>query len=264
MNAESTASLSSLPRVTPRLAPALGGIWRLTWRRVFAPRRALGSGLLLVILGLLTYLFAARPEDHDYFEWVYGFMLLLVTPIVAFLAGAGAVREDLKSGAVDYVMTRSVSRPAYVIFKYVAQVICNLIAGWALVAFLLAVGGFAGQGGLMSELSRLLVVVTGAITAFTALGFFCGTLTSRYMVLGLFYAGVIEAGLGNIPIQINALSIARHLRVFLEGMGYRALTFTGETWSAAGLLAVISLGLVGVATLVFSRQEFIGSKEKDA
>ncbi len=263
MNPSASASFTSAPAVAPRLLPMLGGIWRLTWRRVFAPSKSLMTGLMLLVLGVLTYRIGTRGDPNPYWEWSYNFVYSTLVPILAFMGGAGALREALKPGAVDYLSTRPVPRPLYVLFSYLAQTLCGLIAGAALVGFMFAIGAAGNRPGLLAELPRALSVVGAGTVAFTALGFGMGAVTRRYMLLGLLYAGLIEAGLGNIPIQINKLSIARHLRVLLDGAGLESLRWTGEVWGALGLVAVVSLALVGLAMGIFARMEFLGAREKD-
>ena len=256
--------LTSQPRVAPRLMPALGGIWRLTWRRVFAPNRAIMAIVLLGALGLLTFRFASRSSTGEYFDWINGFVMGATLSILAFLGGAGAVRESLKPGSVDYLSTRPVPRPLHVLFGYLSQTACGLIAGLGLIGFLYAVGSFGGAANLAAELPRQVVLMSAGVVAFTALGYGMGALTNRYMILGLLYAGVIEAGLGNIPIQINKLSISRHIHLLQDGAGLRALSWNATTLGALGTLLLIATVLVGVAMAVFARMEFMGSKEKDA
>ena len=81
-----------------------------------------------------------------------------------------------------------------------------------------------------------------------------GAVTSRYLILGLLYAGLIEGAVGNIPIQINKLSILRHLREVIWGLGETSLGVS------AGWLALIAMVLVAGAAALFSTKEFIGEK----
>jgi len=83
----------------------------MTWRAMLP--LAVGVGVLL----LMTYLI----DRDEVVSWAETFVLMTVLPILAFEAGARAVREDLKPGAVDYLITRPIPRWAYVIFKYVGQ-----------------------------------------------------------------------------------------------------------------------------------------------
>ncbi|WP_221032634.1 hypothetical protein [Actomonas aquatica] len=265
MSASTTSSSDPFaPRVTPRLAPALGGVWRLTWRRVFAPGRAITPAVMLALIGLVTYRFASHADPLAWVEWVNQFLLIVVVPVLAFLGGAGAIREGLKPGAVDYLSTRPVPRSAYVLFCYLAQTACGLIGVLFFIGFLAAIGLAGGNPTVMAELPRQLIVGPAAVIAFTALGFGMGSLTNRYMILGLVYAGLIEAALGSIPIQINKLSLLRHLRVVVDGSGLEPFALDADSLAALGLLALVTMGLVGLAMAVYARMEFLGAKEKDA
>lgn len=257
------ASPALSPGVPPRLASAFGGIWRLTWRRVFAPARWLPVGVLLIVLGGLTYLVAQDNDVGSFSRWTTGFFMTALVPIVAFLSGAGAVREGLKPGAVDYLMTRPVPRPAYVVFKYVAQLGCALPIALAGLGMMLAIGA-SQEVSVGVAWPRLALAMIGGVSAFLALGFLCGAFTSRYLILGLVYAGLIEAVVGSIPIQINRLSILRHLRVIMETDGVAIFQGTAGLASAVGILTLITLILVGLSAALFSTREFLGEKHKDA
>jgi len=99
-------------------------------------------------------------------------------------------------------------------------------------------------------------VTMAGVSAFLALGFLMGSLTSRYVLLGLFYAGLIEAAVGNIPTQLNNLSILRHLRIALSGH----IRESGPIVQEIGLVFLIAVGLLATAMLIFSRKEFIGKR----
>ena len=45
-------------------------------------------------------------------------------PVIAFVAGGGMIREDMKAGTVDYVLTRPVRRPVVVLARFVSQLVC--------------------------------------------------------------------------------------------------------------------------------------------
>ncbi len=255
----SSANLTAMPRVTPRLASAFAGLLRLTWSRQWTMRNGVSLLALVAALGGLTYLTAANPNPRAWEDWIEHGFLTAIMPVLAFMAGAGAVREDLKPGAVDYIMTRPLSRWVYVLFKYISQATVALTIGALALGLMVGIGAVEQVAWL--PVARLAITLVGGTLAFLGLGFAFGALTSRYMVFGLAYAGLVEAAVGNIPIQLNQLSILRHLRVILRGAGFDG--GAGPVGSA-GWLLVITLVLIAVAAGVFAMKEFVGEKGGDA
>lgn len=260
MSRSAVSELTSQPRVAPRLAPALGGLLRLAWAQQLTLRKGLTALAILAGLGGLTYLMATNVDVEAWDDWIANAFLSAIVPVMAFMAGAGAVRDDLKPGAVDYMMTRPLPRWAYVIFKYISHATVAVTAGLLALALMLVIGAAVDVAWM--PVGRLVAALVGGVLAFLGLGFMCGALTSRYMIFGLLYAGLVEAAVGNIPIQLNQLSILRHLRVILHAGG--DVEVGAGPLGSAGWLAVITLVLLGVAALVFATKEFIGEKGGDA
>jgi ABC-2 type transport system permease protein len=252
MNESGVNSVATGPRVKPRIGAAFQGVVRLMWAQQFTFSAMLPLAAGVAVLSVMTFLINRQQVG----DWAETFILMTVLPILAFETGARAVREDLKPGAVDYLITRPIPRWAYVLFKYVGQLSVTLTK--ALLGMVVIVGLIRGLGAEINSIPLWLVGLVGGVSAFMALGFLMGTLTSRYLILGLFYAGLIEGAVGNIPIQLNKLSILRHLReLYLPGGDAAA-------WPSVGFLALIVMVLVGVAAGLFSTKEFIGEKGGEA
>jgi ABC-2 type transport system permease protein len=248
----------------PSLLHAWGGVWRLTTGRMFSPGRWLAGGVLLVLLGVLSWLAMTGGGGELFYDWATSFYLLVLVPVVAFLAGAGAMREDAQSGTVDYVVTRPVPRSLYVVYRYVAQLGWAQVFGLAGLGVLLGVAVIRQVPGVLAMAPVLVATQALAILAFLALGFLCGALTSRYLVLGLTYGAVVEIGLGHIPIQLNRLSILHHLRRLLEPSAPGAEASASPAWgSTTGLLLLITALLVAAAAGWFATREFAGDQPKD-
>ncbi|GAB5562331.1 MAG: hypothetical protein SynsKO_39780 [Synoicihabitans sp.] len=258
ISAENAPTPTFAPRVTPRLGPAFGGVLRMTWGQHWVLRNIIWATIIIAALALVGYLIGSRGGPQGYVNWVNNVLLMMSIPIYAFDAGARAIREDLKPGAVDYIITRPVPRWAYAIFKYISQwLVTATLAGSALGGMLLV--------GVVLEIPltlmpRQIAVLVAAVTAFQALGFLLGSITSRYLLLGLLYAGIVEAAVGNIPLQLNNLSILRHLWVVLGG----PMQVKGPAGQELALVFVIGVVLLGGAVLIFSRKQFMGKKSDDA
>ncbi len=252
MSSSAESSVEFNPRVTPRLLPALGGVFRLTWAQQMLPRNIIMAVLVVAGFSAVGYLMG-KSGSTGFINWIDRMLLLICVPIFAFETGARAIREDLKPGAVDYVITRSLPRWAYPLFKYISQWVVLALLGTATLGVLLLIGRF-----LDIEVGSVFVrtgVLLAGLSAFQALGFFLGCLTSRYLLLGLLYAGVVEAAVGAVPVQLNNLSILRHLMIALDGYNPAA---------ELGLVILIALGLLAAATGWFVRLEFIGKKSDEA
>jgi len=252
---------------SPRLRHAFGGVWRLTFPGFLSLRRLLLLAGLLGALALLTLATTPAASPGLFFDWMIKFYLTFLLPVLAFISGAGALRDDLKPETVDYVFTRPVPRPAFVVFKYLSHV-AGLQANCLLaLGVLLGVGAFRQVPGLFAALPLLLLAQVLAIGVFTAFGFLCGTLTARYLIVGLFYAGVVELGIGNIPTQLSRLSLTHQLKAMLQPLATAA---SGSALPAQGtattavLLGLVSAVMLGTAAVVFGWRELAGGKPKES
>lgn len=254
------APVFSPPRVTTHLAHAWGGVWRLTFRRFLMPGHWLTLGIGLAVL---TMLFAGGPRGGGpsrFLDWTISFYLTFLVPALAFMSAGGAMRDEMKSGTVDYVLTRPVPRPAFVVFKYLAHTLCTQID------FLFAFGVAAvfsvihGVPGFTAMAPKLLVCQALLVAGFSGLGFLCGTISSRYVVFGLAYAGLIEGGVGQIPTQLSRLSMTHQVRDLLQPLWKETVdlaTLPGWFGTTTILLGFCAVTVAAAAT-IFSVRELSG------
>jgi hypothetical protein len=161
------------------------------------------------------------------------------------------------------VLTRPVPRPAFVVFKFVAHTLCTQLD------FLVAFGvvlGFAVAHDVPNLVSFSFKILFGQVlmvTAFSAFGFLCGILSSRYVIIGLAYAGIIEVGVGQIPTQISRLSMTHQMRellgILLDHIEPQAAspTLAGTTGIVLAFTAVTLVATAAICTL----REFTGPSE---
>lgn len=261
------------PRVAPHAFHALGGIWRL------ASHRFRTVSYWLVLLGMLAVLVVlsipAAPSEvvaqKRFLPWAAGFYGCFLVPILSFITAAGALRDDLGAASVDYVLTRPVRRPLYVIFRYAVHVGVTQISFLFALGVVVAIGLFWNVAGLGPAIPRLLAAQFCGILVFSALGFLCGLLTSRYVIVGLLYGAAVEIGLGGIPTQLNQVSLIRHLLAVVQpalGDGGWAITRSSLVALPSAAFSVLVLCVVAVAAVAltaifFSRREFAGSAARD-
>ncbi len=258
-----TATTFSPPRVTMNLAHAWGGLWRLTFRQLLQPSHLLGLGVGFAVLVLVFVAGSRGTRPAEFVQWLSNFYVCFLVPALAFISTAGAMRDGMKSSAVDYLLTRPLPKPAYVVFKYVAHMLCTQLD--FIVAFAIVIAFASGMQvpELGAVLVKLLFGQVLMIAAFSAFGVLAAVITSRYVVIGLGYTGVIEMGLGQIPTQLSQLSMTHLMRDTLASL----LRPSAETVAAHGLAATTGIVLlfvaimVGAAVAVFSLREQSGPAE---
>lgn len=260
-------------RVTPRLLHAFGGVWRLTSRRFFTPGywlTLLGLLVVLVVLSIPATPTQASAQD-GLLPWAAGFYVCFIVPVLSFIAAAGTLRDDLSGATVDYILTRPVRRPAFVAFRYLSQMAATQISFLFSFATIVGLFVFWEVPDFAAALPLLLLGQVCAIITFSAMGFLCGCLTSRYVIVGLLYGAVVEVGLGNTPTQLSLASLMRHVLALVHpllGEGGWAISKTFAD-SAGGLTSVaillgVSAAAVALTAAMFSLREFAGTAGREA
>jgi len=262
----STSPAPLVAPAAPSLRKAFGGIWRLTFRRFLAPSQWTIPAILLAALALIAFATVREGYGRLFLRWTSGFYLTFLVPILAFLSGAGAIRDEMKPATVDYILTRPVRRPAFVVFKFLSHLACLQVGFLLAFGVLIAVGMYRHIPALFATLPWLLLAQAVAVTAFAAFGLLCGTLTSRYLIVGLVYGGIVEAAIGRVPTQLNRLSMVHQLRALLEqvlpGMN-PTLPPTQSPLTIVGLLLAFSAVMIAAAAMSFAFQELAGARTNE-
>jgi ABC-2 type transport system permease protein len=261
----SSAPATTVPalRVAPNSLHAFGGVWRLTYLRFRAPGQWVPLLAVLAVLALFVTAIVRDGGARVYFSMMRGFYLTFMVPFMAFLSGGGAMRDEMKGGSVDYVLTRPLRRPVFVVFKFVSHLACIQVLFLLGLVVMLAIAGFRHIPGVWPVLPWLLLSQVLLVTAFSAFGFFAGVLNSRFIIIGLLYGGMVEAGIGHAKIQLNRLALTHQVQAMLEPL----LPFgpavpvpgPGPLDTTVFILIYAAVMLVLAAT-VFSFQELLGAK----
>lgn len=245
---------------------AWGGVWRLTLARFLTARHLLVFFILAALfIALSAANYRPRRPFGGYWDWMCAFYLTVLLPALSFMSGAAAIREDLKSNTVDYVFTRPISRIWYVVYRFFAHLGCLQVGYLLLLGGLWAIGDRRGVTNLNEALPALLAAQMGVITAFVAFGFLAGTISSRYLLLGLLYVAVIEVGLGSIPTQLSRLAITHVVRSMVQPYWYKAppVIAGAPVGESLVLLLAFATGMVALAAIIFSRRQFTGASNTD-
>lgn len=256
----------SAPRLPGWLA-TWSGLWGITWRSVWAGRRlpvlvilALASPLL-AWLGLRTSSLDLRP---DWINWITSVHFGLVIPLWCLIAFGSFIRDEIQAGTMGFLLTRPLTRSRLLLLRWV----CTLLA--AQVPLAVSTSGlglialFLGIPQALSLTPLLLAAQCVVIFAYGAIAALIGLITRKYLLLGLVYGFVVEIGIGQIPTNINTLSVARHSRTLLDQFNAMALNkpaLPAEIAWAIGMLLVLTLAYLIAATVLFNIREYNQSEE---
>lgn len=243
------------------------GVWQLTYPRLLTLNRLLLLAGLLLVAGVVAH--ALIPNDVTglvargrYLSVVVAVFVCILAPAFAFLSAAGSMRDDMSGRTVDYVLTRPVRRSRFVVFKYLAQLPQIQLQALLALGVALAIGVLGGVPGLAEAAVPLMLVQVLVVFAFAALGLLCAVLTSRYVVVGLIYAVIVEIGVGRIPTQLNRLSLTQQARELLAGLKYAGVPeVTTSAGTSVGIILALAVVWTAVAALIFAFRELSAAEE---
>lgn len=186
----------------------------------------------------------------------FGLLVPLLIMIYGIATGARAIAGDEESGYLDVVLTHPVSRTRLLLHRFASLATgAVLIAGVVFLAMLairssaqldtVPIGGFAGQ----CLNAALLACTFGALAiALGAAGL------GRGLVLG------VSAGIGVVAYAANTFSAQlgidwiRDLTPFHYYLGGEPLK-NGVQWADAGILAAVTVLLLGIGVWAFNRRD---------
>ena len=206
----------------------------------------------------------AWNRTAPFYRWLIDFYFFIILPLSCVRSCGGLIRDELQTDTLGFLTTRPVKRANLVVLKYLSQVAWLEMA--ALIEGLLLFG--AGALREIPELGSLLPLFLAAqflaVLAWSALGIFLGQVTKRYLPLALVYGLIVELGIGDIPTNINTVSLMRHLKTLLSHD--QALQSLYQ-WTGTGYLLPVSALLVAavlflaLAALLFTFREYHAAAE---
>ena len=142
----------------------------------------------------------------------------IVGAVGLILSGSAVVSEEISDRTIGYVFTRPISRPGFLIGRWLATLLSLVAAVTLGVGLLLVAAGPArvidlGLRFSGAILAGALLGATVYATVFAALGAWF----RHPMMVGLGYAFAMELLLANLPGTTMELAIQYHLRAFLLG-----------------------------------------------
>lgn len=242
----------------------------LTLRYLLGTRRVIPTALLGAVPLILTLALAAgnvEALDIVLFQTLLVPLFLQVVLIFVTLVGATTlIREEIDDNTLPYLLTRPISKPAIVLYKYVgylaavlillipplvlAYCVTELYAGDSVTADLDVLGAF------------LLATFLGS-AAYGALFLFLSVVLRKPLAAGLLIGFVWESIVGSIPGDVRLLSIIHYLKsILMDLIAVGPLTFYESTVSADIAVAVLTGMAVAMVVLSMVRLEGMEFRQK--
>ncbi|HEX3720452.1 MAG TPA: ABC transporter permease subunit [Verrucomicrobiae bacterium] len=199
-----------------------------------------------------------------FYHWLIDFYFFIILPLTCVRACGALIRDELQADTLGFLVTRPVSRARLLVAKYVSQVAWLEIILLAETLLLFAAGVMRDVPTLGTLLPLFLFAQFLAIPAWGALGVLLGQITSRYMAAALIYGAVVELGIGQIPTNINTISLLRHIETLLSQNRALQNVFSWDVGGTATAIASLILAPVifmTVAALLFSLLEYHATSE---
>ena len=239
----------------------------LTLRYLLGTRRVIAMLLLSAFPFILALsLAAARVPAFNIVLFQVLLIPLFLQVVLIFVTLVNAttlIREEIEDNTLPYLLTRPISKPAVVIYKYLGYVVAVLVL--LVPPIVLAYGVTeAYQGtGLTTDLDVLggfLVATVVGSVAYGAVFLFISVLVRKPLAVGLLIGFLWESIVGSIPGDVPKLSVIHYLRSVLRGMIAVGPMTTYRSDISAGIAVLILVGfsvaMIVLSVMVFQQMEF--------
>jgi len=226
----------------------------VTLRALVGRRRTILLLLLAalpILVALLARLGGGQPDEAAVIE---ALMLRTVLPLTALVFGTAALGSELDDGTAVFLLTKPIARWQIVLAK--------LVVAGGLTAALTGASTFVA--GLLLGSGPDAVPLTIALTIAVALGGFVyaaaflavSVITSRALVVGLFYTLIWEAALGGLLAGTRILSIREATVAVAAALAPDGAIEAGLDLTSAAVLVIVVLagGFALAATRLASFQ----------
>jgi ABC-2 type transport system permease protein len=217
---------------------------QLTLRGLLGRRRVLVLAALPVLLLLFSLVLrlTVGPSEELIESIIGGLALATMLPLLALIAGTGAIGPEIDDGSIMYLMAKPVSRHLIVRSKLVVAIVVVL----AFASFPVFVSGL-----LLTQTSTSLVFGYTLSTALAGIAYcavflLLSVVTRNAVIIGLIYAIVWETIVGNFVPGAKTLSIMQWSLAFAEKVGGDQAVRMGVESEVSPLLGGILLLVVTV------------------
>jgi ABC-type transport system involved in multi-copper enzyme maturation permease subunit len=186
--------------------------------------------------------------------------LSFLLPVFNLSFATEALGGERESNSLIWLLSRPLPRPAVYLAKFAA------LLPWTLGLNLGGFGLFCLAGGTTGWLAFRLYwpAVLVATLAFSSLFYLMGAFFRRPAVAAIVYAFFLEVILGNMPGYLKRISIGFYARcmMFDAASAYSIQPERPEVFlpvegvTALGVLLGLTIALLGIGTIVFSRSQY--------
>ncbi|MEK7402660.1 MAG: ABC transporter permease subunit [Gemmatimonadota bacterium] len=223
----------------------------LTWRQLFARRRAWLAVAIVVLPFLLTFFYRFASEDREGDRLVFlmnlnrDLILGVLLPITAVIFGTTAFGGEVEDGTLIYLLVRPVPRWQVVLVKFAVAALVSAV----IVAASVLLAWFALRNAELPPAFAKGFVTATLVGAVLYCGIFAylGLVTRRGLVVGLIYTIVFENILArNLP-GVKFLSVREYAISLAQWAGGDAVKWPAPgvpmttVWVAGSIILAIAL-----------------------
>src|SRR3989449_9458453 len=173
------------------------------------------------------------------------------------------IPEEIEDNPLPYLLTRPVSKPAVVLYKYIGYLVAVLVLLVPPIVLAYGVTEAYQRTSLATDLDVLggfLVATFIGSAAYGAVFLFISVLVRKPLAVGLLIGFVWESIFGSIPGDVPKLSVIHYLKSILQGtIAVGPMTTYGSDISAGVavlILVGLSVAMIVLAMMLFQQMEF--------
>ncbi len=202
--------------------------------------------IAFVIVFGLTLLIGSKSDSPQYWNLATYFFGLGFLPFYCLVKGGESLRSELKEGTIEFLWTRPVRRSSLFFGFYISSLIS--IGAFTIVCLvaLSAAGLWLGEISSVGQIFTYCLGCVAIVLSFSALSLSFGSLTSKFVVIGILYYFFIEKLLAQVPTSARKVSIIANLKPhFLANTEQSSeFVFTSAAHSILYIIAISATALI--------------------
>jgi ABC-2 type transport system permease protein len=236
----------------------------------------LGGPVVVALVIRIVQFAAPRPISDARIDgpMVFGLIIWIlyvriIVPILGVFYGTSLLADEVEDKTITYLFTRPVPRPAVLLGKYLAYLLCTgllVVPSVVVVYFLVAPLGSGTIGASFPALLKDLGMLAAGLFSYGAVFAWVGARLKRPLVLGLVFAFAWEPTVLLVPGFLKRATIGFYLQALVphamppeSGLSYfmRAVQEVPSAAASLGMLAIIALVALWSAARAVETREYV-------